>query len=86
MPRWMPQRTDLDWSRVDKAGPDHAGAPCWLWTGPVQNRGYGFIWVLGVRWLAPPIAAWAIGKPIVNVRWFYEVKKKARRYETLEVA
>jgi hypothetical protein len=46
---------------------------------------FGLIVEAGKVVKAPPIAAWAIGKPIAGVRWFYEVKKKARRYVVTEV-
>jgi hypothetical protein len=46
------ERPDPDkwfWSRVDKAGPiptNQPGlGPCWLWTGPHDRRGYGFLYV-----------------------------------------
>jgi hypothetical protein len=47
---------------------------------------FGLVVRAGVVVQAPPIAYWTLGRPIVVVRRYYEVKKKARRYETLEVA
>jgi hypothetical protein len=35
---------------------------------------------------APPIAAWTVGKSAADVRFYYQIMKKARRYETVEVA
>lgn len=37
------------WTRVDKAGPVPPGrpdlGPCWLWTGRVNEKGYGIVYV-----------------------------------------
>ncbi len=33
------------WSKVDKAGPDE----CWLWTGALNNKGYGCVGVNGAH-------------------------------------
>lgn len=70
--RRVPSLPDLLWSRVDKDGPPHPTLPelgsCWLWTGPVEEFGYGtfrsrtygrflahrLAWTLATEETAPP--------------------------------
>jgi hypothetical protein len=46
---------------------------------------FGLVVENGVVVRAPPIAAWAVGKSAADVRVYYQITKKARRYETVEV-
>lgn len=46
--------SDRFWSRVDMSDPDG----CWLWTGPVQQRGYGAFHPTRDRTLPAHVFAW----------------------------
>jgi hypothetical protein len=32
------------WAKVNKDGPLWNGTPCWLWSGTLRQRGYGYFW------------------------------------------
>ena len=49
-PRAFPvSREDLFWAKVDRNGPTPKHAPelgpCWIWTGSLNDKGYGVFWV-----------------------------------------
>lgn len=54
---------DRFWAKVDKNGPPHPYAPslgsCWLWTGSLNNKGYGRINISGKSRYAHRVA-WSL--------------------------
>lgn len=78
--QYTPVQIARFWSKVDRNGPipEHVSdlGPCWLWTGGLNNRGYGMFTSNGRRWLTH---RWAYVQIIGLIEAGYELDHLCRR-------